>query len=71
MGGGPAKKSNANRMKQLIAQNKKHRRTIKSLKRTQRDDEDCAGNGGDGSGGSDTDAGDQFGGKHSKKKGKK
>ena len=60
----------ANRMKQLAEQNKKYKRQIQALKRT---DQDADTN----NGSSDeemTDAGDQFGGKaakHSKKKAKK
>ena len=61
--------ANLNRMKQLIKQNKKYKRTIKSLKRNTNDD----GNNDDSTDddNEDTDAGDQFGGKASKKKKKK
>ena len=60
-------KVNANRMKQLVAQNKKYKRSVKALKRR------INGQGGkspdeDGDSDSDIDAGDQFGGKNSKKK---
>jgi hypothetical protein len=70
---GKSNKTDANRLKQLITQNKKHKRTIKSLRRTSSGskDDDGASDGGDESGDSDTDAGDQFAGKRSKKKGKK
>ncbi len=59
-------KADANRMKQLVAQNKKYKRVIKAFKRKDPDsgEADAAGDGSD----SDTDAGDQFGGKNSKKK---
>ena len=69
---GSSGKPDSNRMKQLISQNKKHKRTIKSLRRTSNaKDSDGTSAGGDESDDSDTDAGDQFAGKRSKKKGKK
>ena len=65
-GSGGDKQADANRIKQLVAQNKKYKRSIKAIKRriskkggTGSDDDDSD---------SDIDAGDQFGGKHSKKK---
>ena len=69
---GNSGKLDINRMKELISQNKKHKRTIKSLKRTSNSKDNngtsARGNKSDNSG---TDAGDQFAGKRSKKKGKK
>ena len=63
------KSATSNRMKQLVKQNKKYKRQIKSLKRSTNDD----GNNNDSTDDDDedTDAGDQFGGKASKKKRKK
>ena len=52
-------------MNQLAAQNKKYKRKIKALRR--KVDKGTAAQESDESD-SDTDAGDQFGGKHSKKK---
>ena len=58
-------KADANRVKQLVAQNKKYKRSIKAFKRQI----DKGGRSSDGDeSDSDTDAGDQFGGKRSKKK---
>lgn len=56
-------KADANRLKQLSAQNKKMKRQIKALKRSNKK---SSGNSNDDSDG-DTDAGDQFGGKASKR----
>ena len=55
-----------NRMNQLAEQNKKYKRQIKALKRAPPDDDEDKEDSE-----SDTDAGDQFGGKAAKKKGKK
>ena len=68
---GGANKADANRMKQLLAQNKKHKRTIKALRRSNGSNDGADDGGDDESHDSDTDAGDAFGGKRSKKKGKK
>ena len=64
-GKGARRSGNAenNRLKQLTDQNKKYKRQIKAFKRSP----DGTANDGDSTGG-DTDAGDQFGGKASKKK---
>ena len=64
-GKGARRSGNAesNRLKQLTDQNKKYKRQIKAFKRSP----DDTANDGDSTGG-DTDAGDQFGGKASKKK---
>ena len=71
--GSPSSKAQANRTKQLVAQNKKHKRKIKALKRqlTKGSNDSESGNKSDESDDSVADAGDAFGGKHSKKKGKK
>ena len=70
--GSPSNKAQANRTKQLVAQNKKHKRKIKALERKlTKSSIDDADDGGDESDDPDTDAGDAFGGKRSKKKGKK
>ena len=66
--GGGSKASEANRMKQLAAQNKKYKCTIKALKRKPSGDDATGTTVGASDSDSDTDAGDQFGGKHSKKK---
>jgi hypothetical protein len=63
---GNSSAANSNRMKQLQAQNKKYKRTIKSLKRSSK-----AADTDDDSNDDDIDAGDQFGGRVSKKKTKK
>ena len=60
-------KADANRLKQLAAQNKKMKRQIKALKRSNSKDNDDDDDASDG----DTDAGDQFGGKASKRSKKK
>jgi len=57
--------STLNTIKQLRAQNKKHKRKIKALKKRS-----TVSDGGDGDKESDVDVGDQFGGKVSKKKSK-
>lgn len=65
------KATDVNRMKQLTAQNKKYKRTIKALKRKPSGDDATGTTAGASDSDSDTDAGDQFGGKHSKNKNKK
>jgi hypothetical protein len=59
------KAANANRMKQITEQNKKYKRQINALKRYKTNEKANSGSDDD-----NTDAGDQFGGKHSKKKSK-
>ena len=73
-GGGPSKSNTSadtNRMKQLAAQNKKYKRAIKALKSSSSDDTVPTAVTAGSSDESDIDAGDQFGGKNSKKKSKK
>ena len=53
--------SDANRLKQIVAQNKKYKREIKALKRNNPD------KGGDNESESEFDPAEQFGGKNSKK----
>ena len=61
-------KSDANRMKQLADQNKKYKRQVKALKRKYLNEGDEIDSGEDENSKSDVDAGDQFGGKNSKRK---
>ena len=61
-------KSDANRMKQLADQNKKYKRQVKALKRKYLNEGDEIDLGEDEESKSDVDAGDQFGGKNSKRK---
>ena len=63
-------KASSNRLKQLTEQNNKYRRQIKALKRSQSKDDDKSDDGDD-SNSSVTDAGDQFGGRASKRAAKK
>lgn len=69
-GGKGGEKNSANTMKQLRQQNQKQRRKIKALMRKNPDDDDKDDDSSGGKADDVTDAGDQFGGKHSKKKNK-
>ena len=62
-GGRKLSPSDANRLKQLVEQNSKYKRRIKALTRKNNSNPDNDDQ--------SIDAGDQFGGKHAKKKAKK
>ena len=62
-GRGKKNQSDANQLKRLKKRNSKYKRTIKALRRNQEGDDEDADE--------DIDAGDQFGGKNSKKKKKR
>ena len=65
---GNKSKADTNRLNQLSTQNKKFKRQIKAMKRKTKDPDADVPSNGDNDSDNGTDAGDQFGGKASKKK---